>query len=159
LCDIGAGAGFPSVPLAIVRQDLQVTALDSTAKKMTFVSDAVSKLHISNLQTLVGRAEEQFELFETFDVVTARAVSSLPILLELCLPLVKVGGIFIAYKTDLSELDTAKSALTALHATLFDKLQLTLPNGDNRAILVFKKLKSTPEPYPRSFGAIKKKPL
>lgn len=159
LCDIGAGAGFPSVPIAITRPDLHVTALDSTAKKMGFVQNCAKTLSLHNVQTIVGRAEEQTKLFETFDIVTARAVSALPILLELSIPLLRVGGKFIAYKTDETELASAANALKTLHAVHLSTKLLTLPNGDKRAILVFEKLASTPKQYPRQYGAIKKKPL
>lgn len=159
LCDIGAGAGFPSVPIAITRPDVHVTALDSTAKKMGFVQNCAKKLSLRNLQTVAGRAEEQTKLFETFDVVTARAVSALPILLELSMPMLKVGGKFIAYKTDETELASAANALKTLHALHTSTKSLTLPNGDKRAILVFEKTASTPKQYPRQYGTIKKKPL
>lgn len=94
--DIGCGGGFPCVPLAIVRGDLQIVGLDSTAKKTVFVGDAALLLGINNLQTVAGRAEEQKEMFGTFDAVCARAVSSLNVLLELAAPMLKVGGEFIA---------------------------------------------------------------
>lgn len=159
LCDIGAGAGFPSVPIAVFRKDVNVTALDSTAKKMAFVAESAKNLGLDNLKTVVGRAEEQNNLFETFDVVTARAVASLPILLELSMPLLKAGGLFIAYKTDESELSDVKNALTVLGAEHVKTKSAILPNGDKRAVIVFKKLKKTPPRYPRRYGIIKKQPL
>lgn len=159
LCDIGAGAGFPSMPIAIVRGDVSVTALDSTAKKMAFVAQSAKELGVANLKTIAARAEEKKELFGTFDVVTARAVSALNVLLELALPLLKVGGRFVAYKTDESELAGAKNALNILGAKHISTKTLTLSNGDSRAILVFEKVAPTPKQYPRLFGAIKKKPL
>lgn len=159
LLDIGAGAGFPSIPIAIVRRDVSVTALDSTAKKMNFISECARELKIDNIKTIAGRAEEQRNLFSQFDVVTARAVSSLNILLELAMPLLKVGGRFVAYKTDESELDGAKSALETLGAKHVSTKSLSLPNGDSRAIMVFEKIAPTPKQYPRLYGAIKKKPL
>lgn len=139
LLDIGAGAGFPSMPIAIVRRDVSVTALDSTAKKMNFISECARELKIDNIKTIAGRAEEQRNLFSQFDVVTARAVSALNILLELAMPLLKVGGRFVAYKTDESELGSAKSALETLGAKHVSTKSLSLPNGDSRAIMVFKK--------------------
>lgn len=159
LCDIGAGGGFPSIPLAIAREDIKVFPLDSTAKKMSFVQEAARELGLSNVKTVAGRAEEQRSLFGTFDAVTARAVSSLPILLELAMPLLRVGGVFIAYKTDDSELAISKNALATLNAKLINKKSAALPNGDSRCILVFEKLKDTNPKYPRQYGAIKKKPL
>ena len=159
LCDIGSGGGFPSMPIAIAREDVSVTALDSTAKKMAFVAQSAKELGINNISTIAGRAEEQKNLFATFDVVTARAVSSLNILLELAMPMLKTGGRFIAYKTDESELDGAKCALATLGAKHLSTKSLSLPNGDSRAILVFEKIAPTPKQYPRLYGAIKKKPL
>lgn len=159
LCDIGAGAGFPSMPIAITRRDVSVTPLDSTAKKMNFVQNSARTLGLDNVKTIAGRAEEQKSLIGHFDVVTARAVSALPILLELAMPLLKIGGIFLAYKTDEGELDDAQNALKALGAKHVRTKSLNLPNGDNRAILVFEKTKATPSQYPRAYGAIKKRPL
>lgn len=159
ILDIGAGAGFPSVPLAIAREDVSVTALDSTAKKMRFIEDSVKSIGLDNLKTLSGRAEEQSALFGRFDIVTARAVSSLPVLLELSMPLLKVGGRFLAYKTDESELPAAENALKALGAKHIRTKRAVLPNGDSRAILVFEKISKTPPQYPRQYGTIKKKPL
>ena len=86
LCDIGSGGGFPSMPIAIAREDVSVTALDSTAKKMAFVAQSAKELGIKNISTIAGRAEEQKAQFTKYDAVTARAVSALPILLELAIP-------------------------------------------------------------------------
>ncbi len=159
LCDIGSGGGFPSMPIAIARDDVSVTALDSTAKKMTFVSQSAKELGINNISTIAGRAEEKKSQFAKYDVVTARAVSALPILLELAMPFLKVGGIFLAYKTDESELDAAQNAMKVLGAKHLHTTFLNLPNGDKRAIMVFEKIKQTPPQYPRVYGSIKKKPL
>lgn len=158
LLDIGAGAGFPSVPIAIAREDVSVTALDSTAKKMTFVSDAAKELGVSNLSAIVGRAEE-LSVQKKFDTVCARAVSSLPVLLEISCRLLKTGGRFIAYKTDESELVTCENACKTLRYKHLHTKFLTLPNGDRRAILVFEKTDNSPSVYPRQYGVIKKRPL
>lgn len=159
ICDIGAGAGFPSVPIAIVREDVNVVALDSTAKKMAFVLKSAKEIELNNISTISGRAEEQFAKFGTFDAVCARAVSALPILLELAMPLLKIDGIFIAYKTDNNELVGIENALSTLHAKLINTKLLTLANGDRRAIMTFQKMAKTPPQYPRQYGTIKKKPL
>ncbi|MDE6060813.1 MAG: 16S rRNA (guanine(527)-N(7))-methyltransferase RsmG [Clostridia bacterium] len=159
LCDVGAGAGFPSMPIAIARDDVRVTALDSTAKKMNFIADSAKILGVSNIKTVAGRAEEQRALFGTFDIVTARAVSALPILLELCIPLLKVGGRFLAYKANESELNDCKNALKTLNTEFIHSKTASLPNGDGRTILVFEKITKTDSKYPRQYGAIKKKPL
>lgn len=159
LCDIGAGAGFPSIPIAIMRPDVTVYPLDSTAKKMDFVANCAKQLRLNNVHTIVGRAEEQSKLFGTFDAVCARAVSSLNILLEIAMPLLKIGGVFIAYKTDESELEGVKNALNTLYTKHIRTKSLSLPNGDSRAVLVFEKVGATPKQYPRQYGAIKKRPL
>lgn len=159
VCDIGAGAGFPSFPIAVARDDVSVTALDSTAKKTAFISESAAELGVNNIKTVAGRAEEQTKLFGSFDVVTARAVSSLNILLEIGLPLLKLGGVAVFYKTDESELTGAANALKTLGAEHIKTKFAKLPNGDSRAILVFKKTRETPKQYPRQYGAIKKKPL
>lgn len=159
LIDVGSGGGFPSFPIASVRSDVEVTALDSTAKKMNFVSSTARFLGVKNLKTVSGRAEEMKELFGTFDMVTARAVSALPILLEICSPLIKVGGLMMAYKTDESELELSQSALKALNMTHKNTFSFNLPNGDRRCILLFEKTASTPKQYPRQYGQIKKRPL
>ncbi len=157
--DVGAGGGFPSFPIASSRPDVNVLALDSTAKKMNFVSSAAFTIGVKNLKTTAGRAEESRKLFSSFDIAVARAVSALPILLEICSPLVKVGGKVIAYKTDESELNGIETALTALNLKHVETFSFNLPSGDRRAILVFEKTAPTPEKYPRQYGAIKKKPL
>ena len=159
LIDVGSGGGFPSFPIASVRSDVEVTALDSTAKKMNFVSSTARFLGVKNLKTVSGRAEEMKELFGTFDMVTARAVSALPILLEICSPLIKVGGLMMAYKTDESELELSQSALKALNMTHKNTFSFNLPNGDRRCILLFEKTAPTPKQYPRQYGQIKKRPL
>ncbi|MBQ9276929.1 MAG: 16S rRNA (guanine(527)-N(7))-methyltransferase RsmG [Clostridia bacterium] len=157
--DIGCGGGFPSMPLAILREDLQIVGIDSTAKKTVFVADSARELGLSNLTTVAGRVEDQKSLFGTFDAVTARAVSSLQILLELAAPMLKVGGVFIAYKTDESELEPSKNALKVLNMQFDHSKCGTLSCGEKRAILVFKKVGKTPSNYPRQYGTIKKKPL
>lgn len=157
--DVGAGGGFPSFPIAAARPDVSVLALDSTAKKMNFVSSASFAIGVKNLKTTAGRAEESRKLFASFDVAVARAVSALPILLEICSPLVKVGGRVIAYKTDESELEGISTALTVLNLRHVETFTFNLPSGDRRAILTFEKTAPTPYKYPRQYGAIKKKPL
>ena len=159
LIDVGSGGGFPSFPIASVRKDVEVTALDSTAKKMNFVCGTAKFLGVKNLKTIVGRAEEMKDLFSTYDVVTARAVSALPVLLEICSPLLKVDGIMIAYKTDESELEISQNALKALNMSHLNTFSFNLPNGDRRSIIVFKKTNNTPKQYPRQYGQIKKRPL
>lgn len=158
LLDIGAGAGFPSLPFAVLREDISVTAIDSTAKKMTFLSTSATTLGVKNLNTIAGRAEEQTSLFGTFDIVTARAVASLNILLELAAPMLKIGGVFIAYKSDANELSTAQNALKMLKLQHISTTSLDI-FGNSRALLSFRKLAPTPPTYPRRYSLIKKSPL
>ena len=157
--DIGCGGGFPCVPLAIAREDLTLVGIDSTAKKTAFVGNAAKSLGLDNLTTIAGRVEDQRSLFSSFDAVTARAVATLPILLELAAPMLKVGGVFVAYKTDETELEQSKNALKVLNMRFNHAKTLTLSNGEKRAILVFEKTGTTPPQYPRQYGTIKKKPL
>lgn len=159
LLDVGSGAGFPAIPLAILRDDISVVALDATEKKARFIAECGHALYLNNLSAKVGRAEEQKDMFSTFDVVTARAVAPLNILMELCSPFLKVGGTFVAYKADDGEVKLAQNASQVLKMTLFDVKKFTLPNGDGRALIVYKKEGATPSKYPRRFGAIKKSPL
>lgn len=159
VCDIGTGAGFPSMPLAIARRDITVTAVDSTAKKTDFVRGCAGLLGVTNIDCVTGRAEELTRFRGRFDAVTARAVASLPILLELAAPLLKVGGVFVAYKSDESELYQSKSALKTLNMQHLRTKTLQLPNGDQRAVLTFKKTGETPQKYPRPYATIKKRPL
>lgn len=159
LCDIGAGAGFPSVPLAVIRPDITVTAIDSTAKKTSFIKQSASELNITNVSVFTGRAEECAELREKFDCACARAVAPLAALLELAFPLLKTGGLFFAYKTDKSELPSACGALKALNGEFISDKSFSLPSGGSRCILIFRKLKPTPVKYPRPYASIKKNPL
>ena len=156
--DIGAGAGFPSVPLAICREDISITAIDSTEKKINFIIKVASDLNIKNIKAKSIRAEE-YKVDDKFDCVVARAVASLQVLLELALPLLKVGGIFIAYKATDEEIKDSKNALSVLGGEIEKVEKLSLPNGDNRCFIVVKKIKETPIKYPRQYSLIKKKPL
>lgn len=151
--DIGAGAGFPSFPLKIVRDDLKIVAVDSVNKKITFLSDLASVLSLQNVTCLHARAEDlaQKENFrEQFDVCVARAVASLNTLCEYCLPFVKIGGIFLAYKSQNleEELQSSENVLKLLGAKLEKILKIDL-NGDERNIAVFKKIAVTPKKFPR----------
>ncbi len=164
--DIGCGGGFPTVPLAIFRPDLHITAIDSTEKKIRFI-DAASRIAGFSVTAISGRAEvlATSDMREKADIVTSRAVASLPILVELCLPFVRLGGSLIAMKgPDLSrELKEAKNAIKILGGNIEDiqSASLRLPHGatEQRNLLVVRKISSTPLQYPRAFGQIKKKHL
>ena len=156
--DIGAGAGFPSVPLAICREDIAITAIDSTEKKINFILKAASDLEIKNIKAKSVRAEE-YKVNDKYDCVVARAVASLQVLLELALPLLKVGGTFIAYKATDEEVKDCTNALNVLGGKITRIEKLNLPNGDARCFIVVEKQKETPPKYPRIYSLIKKKPL
>lgn len=159
LCDIGSGAGFPALPLKVARPDLAVTLVDSLAKRINFTKMACEKMGISaNFHH--DRAEDFAKTHsESFDVATARAVAPLNILLEYTAQIVKVGGIVLAYKTDLSEVDLAKNAAKTLGLKLVDTHSFVLPNGSNRCLLVYKKISHTPKAYPRPQNKPRKMPL
>ena len=163
--DVGCGAGFPSVPVAILRQDVVVTALDSTGKKVNFVLTAKEKLGLGNLDAMCTRAEEYAEVArESFDVCTSRAVARLNVLSELCIPFVKVGGLFVAMKSEKGS-DEAKEAEVGIKKlgavpTESAVYKLTLKDAAiDREIRVYKKTSKTPAQYPRKYAQILKKPL
>lgn len=164
LLDVGCGGGFPSLPVAILNEKINVTSMDSTEKKLGFIVEIKEKLNLNNISVLPGRAEELCKngLRQSFDAVTARAVASLPVLCELCLPYVKRGGIFAAMKTDLSELDNAENAARILGAKSAENVSYKLKYGGgeaDRCIIVYKKIKNTDMKYPRRYSQIKAKPL
>ncbi len=164
--DVGCGGGFPILPLAIVRPDLKLTGLDSTEKKVNYVQKAADSLNLS-IQTVSGRAEELAHnpnYREKYDVVISRAVARLNILNELCLPLVKPGGAFLAMKGAAGQVELAESISGS--QKLGGKIGwhteylLRLPDTtEKRMIIRMDKTASTPSAYPRAFGALKKKPL
>ena len=169
IIDVGCGAGFPCLPLAICRPDLAITALDSTAKRITYVQDTAARLGCTNLTAIAARAEEQGKgpLRERFDVCTARAVAALPVLAELCLPLVRAGGIFLAMKATRGdeELESARTAIGQLGGKVEHVHRITLRSpfeeqeSDTRIIIAVRKERPTPAEYPRAFARIQKKPL
>jgi 16S rRNA (guanine527-N7)-methyltransferase len=166
IIDVGCGGGFPTFPLAIARPDLNITALDSTEKKINFVKATARELGLSNITAISDRAEAlgRGEMRESFDHATARAVAALPVLSELCLPFVKVGGSFVAMKSVRidEELAAAKkknifSLLGGEKEPRVDVLKLT-DGGEElfRSIAVTKKLTPTPAKYPRPYAQIVK---
>lgn len=163
LVDVGAGAGFPSIPNAIVFNNLNVTIIDALNKRINFLNELIAKLKLNNAKALHARAEEYAAFHrEEADVVTARAVARLNILAELCIPLVKVGGLFVAMKSVESEQEflEAKGAIKTLGAEHLKTISVELLNQmGHREILVFKKVNKTPSKYPRQFSQIKNKPL
>ena len=159
LCDVGSGAGFRSLPLKIARPDVQVTLVDSLEKRINFTKTLCGKLNIE-ADFFHDRAEDFAKTHsEQFDVATARAVAALPILLEYVAQIVKIGGIALAYKTDESELSTANNACNVLGLKFETSHKFVLPDGSNRCLLVFRKIKQTPAKYPRGQNKPRKLPL
>ena len=164
LLDLGIGAGFPGVPLAILRPDFQAVLADSIQKKLTFVENACQKLGIKNVKCLHIRAEEggrRRKTRESFDIVTARAVKMLPVISEWALPFVKVGGVFAAMKGPgaLDELKESGKILRELNAEVEEVKNLELPTGEKRCILYIRKTAPCPKTYPRKIGIAEKKPI
>ena len=163
LIDVGTGAGFPSCPVKIWRDDLKITLLDSLQKRITFLAQLSDSLSLG-ATCIHSRAEDlgnSSEFREKFDFATARAVANLTDLCEYCLPFVKVGGKFIALKGSdaQEEIKQAKDAVRLLGGKLGQVREYTLPNGDGRTLVVIDKIGATPDKYPRSSAQIKKKSL
>lgn len=164
LLDIGAGAGFPSLPMKILFPELDVTIIDSLNKRINFLHLLAEELGLSGVHFYHGRAEDfaQDKAFRAqFDIVTARAVARMQVLSELTIPYLKVGGRLLALKASNApeELEEAKNALNLLFSKVEDNLQYELPNGDPRYITLVKKKKETPNKYPRKAGMPNKRPL
>lgn len=157
--DIGAGAGFPSIPLKLVRDDLSFTLLDSLNKRINFLNNTIQTLNLKNIEAMHGRAED-FAKFsdyrEKFDITTARAVANLKVLSEYCLPFVKVGGQFIAYKSGNceEEINEAKQIICELGGKISKVIDYNI--GENsRKLVIIEKIKETPKKYPRPTKQIK----
>lgn len=173
--DVGCGAGFPSLPLAIARPDLKITPLDSTEKRIRYVNETAQMLGLDNVNAVAARAEEFVnspERREKFDYATARAVAALPVLCELTIPFVKIGGSLVAMKAKGAndEFENSRSAIRQLaganslaNTELIEKSLKGNINGEfveeNRTIVVMKKLSTTPKQFPRKYAQIKKSPL
>lgn len=162
--EIGSGGGFPSVPLKIVRQDLSFTLVESTGKKCAFLNAVVENLKLDGVKVLNIRAEDggrMPSLREKFDVSVARAVARLNTLCEYCMPFVKVGGRFIAYKgADGFEIEESLRAIKILGGEIEEIKNYDLPeNYGRRTAIVIKKVCATPSAYPRGRGLERKKPL
>ncbi|MBK0037476.1 MULTISPECIES: 16S rRNA (guanine(527)-N(7))-methyltransferase RsmG [unclassified Enterococcus] len=165
LCDVGSGAGFPSIPLKIVFPELEVTIVDSLNKRITFLQTLVTDLQLENVHLYHDRAEtfgQNPQFRGQFDYVTARAVARLNVLTELCVPLVKKAGYFYALKAAKSEeeLVEAKPAISLLGGKFIEEKSFTLPvSGDERHLLIIQKKKETPKKYPRKPGMPAKQPI
>jgi 16S rRNA (guanine527-N7)-methyltransferase len=163
--DLGSGAGFPGLPLAVVRPDIRLTLLEASAKKVAFLQVATARLELANVEAVHGRAEDlgrDGRWRERFDAVVARAVAPLPVLAEYALPLCRVGGRLVALKGARGdeELAQAGQALERLGAGPVARHAFSLPGGgDTRLVLVIQKARPTPGAYPRRAGVPSQRPL
>ena len=163
LLDLGTGAGFPGIPLKILYPDLTVTLVDSLQKRLSFLDDVIRRLNLTRIATVHGRAEElarQASFREQYDLVVSRAVASLSTLSEYCLPYVRIGGSFVAYKGDSVDTEVA-SAMRAI-TTCGGSLELVdhfAIHEQSRAFVVIRKEQATPKQYPRKAGTPSKKPI
>lgn len=165
IIDVGTGAGFPGIPLAIMCPNVNFTLVDSLNKRVQFLNDTINLCGLSNVKCIHSRAEElgkNVEYREKYDICVSRAVANLSILLEYCIPFIKVGGVFISYKSVLAEdeLSFSENAQLLLSCYLNKNVTFRIPDTENqRCLLSFEKSKQLSEKYPRQNGIPKKKPL
>ena len=162
--DVGTGAGFPGIPMAIQNPDLEVTLLDSLNKRIKFLNKVVEETELENVTTYHGRAEEfarKKEIRDAFDVSVSRAVANMSTLAEYTMPYVKPGGVMIAMKGSeyKEELKEAENAIKVLGGEIKEVKEITLPDGILHSLIVVEKVKPTPKKYPRAGGKPKSKPL
>lgn len=164
LIDVGTGAGFPGIPVKIVRADVEIVLLDSLQKRVNFLNHVIEQCNFKNISAIHGRAEEfgqNLEYREQFDIATARAVANLATLSELCTPFLKVGGTFICMKADATEeMANAQTAVKELGMKQRKIDSFILPVlDDHRTIILYQKEKHTPKKYPRKAGTPAKNPI
>ncbi len=165
IIDIGTGGGFPGVPMRIVKEDSKMVLLDSLNKRINFLNEVINDLNLSNIKTIHGRAEDfahTAEYRQRFDLAVSRAVANLTVLLEFCLPYVKVGGYFVALKGPAieEEIKAAEGALKALGGKIEKIIEVDIEGSDlKHNLLVVKKVKDTPKKYPRKAGMVTKNPI
>ena len=163
MVDVGTGAGFPGIVAKIYKPDLQLTLMEPTGKRVDFLRYACAELGLTGVEFAKERAEEAARKIwrEQFDIASARAVAALPVLCEYCLPLVKVGGVFLAMKGPEADAEAKASgnALKKLGGAYAETRTFTLPDGSARGLVLCKKISQTPTVYPRNGGKIAKKPL
>ncbi len=165
LIDVGTGAGFPGIPLKIVFPHLKVTLLDSLNKRIKFLDTVIEELGLEHIETIHGRAEDfakQAHYREQYDICVSRAVANLATLSEYCLPYVKIGGLFIPYKSGEieEELSHSEKAITILGGKLDQVIKFELPGSEiGRSFVKIEKVKSTAKKYPRKAGLPSKEPL
>lgn len=165
IIDIGTGGGFPGVPMRIVKEDSKMVLLDSLNKRINFLNEVINDLNLSNIKTIHGRAEDfaqTAEYRQRFDLAVSRAVANLTVLLEFCLPYVKIGGYFVALKGPAieEEIKAAEGALKALGGKIEKIIEVDIEGSDlKHNLLVVKKIKDTPKKYPRKAGMVTKNPI
>ena len=163
LCDVGTGAGFPGIPLKIVYPHLHLTLVDSVGKRVNFLSEVVEKLGLEDVEAIHSRTEDlahNSKYREKYDLVTARAVASMNVLSEYCIPYAKIGGYFAAYKSGNieDEIENAKNAVKTLGGKI-EKTDMFELYEMGRSIVLIRKVNSTPKIYPRKAGTPSKNPL
>lgn len=165
IIDIGTGGGFPGIPMKIVKEDSKMVLLDSLNKRINFLNEVIDDLSLPNIKTIHGRAEDfaqTAEYRQKFDLAVSRAVANLTVLLEFCLPYVKVGGHFVALKGPAieEEIKAAEGALKALGGKIEKIIEVDIEGSDlKHNLLVVKKIKDTPKKYPRKAGMVTKNPI
>ena len=161
LIDVGTGAGFPGLPMKIYRPDIKLTLLDSLNKRVNFLSEVCKEAEINadciHERAEIGGRSEKYR--EKFDIAAARAVASMPVLAEYCLPYVKVGGVFCALKGPNEDIKAGESAVKILGGEISEVKEYSLPDGDKRVLALIGKVSETPDKYPRNSGQISKKSL
>lgn len=162
--DVGTGAGFPGIPLSIIKENQDITLLDSLNKRIIFLNDVIEKIELKRIKTIHSRVEEfgkNKNQRESYDIATSRAVAPLNVLVEYLLPLVKVGGKCICMKgSNVEEIDNSKKAIEILGGKIEKIEKINLPETDmERNIIIIKKVKETPNKYPRKAGIPSKEPL
>ena len=164
LIDVGTGAGFPSIPLKIVFPNLKITMLDALQKRVDFLNETVQVCGLHSVTVLHGRAEDfasMKEYREVFDLSVSRAVASLNVLSEYDLPFVRLGGLFVSYKSEKSneELVSAERAIQTLGGSVYDRISFYIDEDMYRNLILIEKISNSPDKYPRRAGVPSKKPL
>lgn len=163
--DVGTGAGFPGIPIKLVRHEIDITLLDSLKKRVNFLEHVINELSLKEIQAIHQRAEDaaRIQIYrEKFDLAVSRAVASMPLLTEYCMPFVKPGGFFVAYKGSgcYEEIKAAQKAIDVLGGRLIDYKEYSLPYSDIfHSKIIIEKVRRTPSQYPRKAGMPAKKPI